>query len=72
MKTYVHDYSLPAQANLFVFLAMQQLRNDHKNEAYSLLAQARDSLDQYLAADNMVEDDDAADGWIKARDIDIV
>lgn len=72
MRTYRHDYTLPAQANYLIFRAIQQLKYGNEKRIYSLLIQARDSLNQYLAADNVIEDDDVADGWIKASDIDIV
>lgn len=72
MRTYRHDYTLPAEANYLIYRAIQQLKSGNEKRVYSLLIQARASLDRYLAADNMIEDDDVADGWIKASDIDIV
>lgn len=42
------------------------------NECYSAaverINEARQLLQEYLAQDNMVKDDDVADGWVKASD----
>lgn len=39
------------------------------DEAARLIADARQTLQQYLSQDNMVPDDDVYDGWYKASDI---
>lgn len=69
MKTYSHDYTIPAQVNHNIHLALIELRSDNFRMAEVLLMQSRNQLDQYLTQDNMVEDDDVADGWVKMSDI---
>lgn len=69
MKTYSHDYSLAAQANLLIHLAQHELSKGELDGAKLLLSQARESLTEYLSKDNMIEDDDVAGGWIKQSDI---
>lgn len=70
MKTYSHDYTIPTQVNHNIHLALSELRSDNFSMAEVLLMQSRNQLDQYLSQDNMVEDDDVADGWVKMSDID--
>lgn len=69
MKTYSHDYTIPAQVNHNLHLALFALAADNTGMAEVLLKQARNWMDQYLAQDNMFEDDDVADGWVKMSDI---
>lgn len=69
MKTYSHDYSIPAQVNINLHLALFALHNDGSGTAEKLILQAREMLWQYLSQDNMIEDDDVADGWVKMSDI---
>lgn len=69
MKTYSHDYTLAAQANLLIYLAQHELSKGDADGAKLLLIQAREALTEYLSKDNMIEDDDVADGWIKQSDI---
>lgn len=68
MDQYTHDYTKASEAQNRLFLALENLRNVHTYEAKRDLMKARELLDEYLAADNMVEDSDAEDGWIRARD----
>lgn len=70
MKTYSHDYTIPAQVNQNIYLALFELSSDNTSLAEVLLQQARNMLNQYLSQNNMVEDDDVADGWVKMSDID--
>lgn len=69
MQQYSHDYTLPAQVERVLFLALEDLRNDHVFEAKRSIMKAREILQQYLNQDNMVEDDDVADGWVRASDL---
>lgn len=69
MKTYSHDYSIPALVNINLNLALFALRNDRPGTAEKLLLEAREMLWQYLLQDNMIEGDDVADGWVKMSDI---
>ena len=68
MKHFSHDYTKASEAQNMLFLALENLRNGHTYEAKRDLLTARQLLDEYLAADNMVEDDDVEDGFIRARD----
>lgn len=72
MKTYIHDYTIPAQVNQNIYLALFELHSDNFDLVEVLLMQARNLLDQYLSQDNMVEDDDVADGYIKMTDIELI
>lgn len=72
MKTYSHDYTIPAQVNQNIHLALFELRSNNYSMAEVLLIQSRNQLDQYLSQDNMVEDDDVADGWVKMTDIELI
>lgn len=69
MKTYSHDYTIPFQVNLNIRLALFELHSDNSDFAEVLLMQARNLLVQYLSQDNMVEDDDVADGWVRMSEI---
>ena len=69
MKTYSHDYTIPAQVNQNIHLALFELHSDNFDQVEVLLMQARNLLDQYLSQDNMVEDDDVADGWVRMSEI---
>lgn len=72
MKTYSQDYTIPAQVNHNLHLALFELANDDPRLAEVLITQARNLLDQYLSQDNMIEDDDVADGWVKMSDIGLI
>lgn len=69
MKTYSHDYTIPAQVMMNLHLVLLELRDDNLDTVEKLLMQSRNLLDIYLANENMVEDDDVADGWVKMTDI---
>ena len=51
-----------------LYLALEYLLNGHTYEAKRELLTARQLLDEYLAADNMIRDDDVEDGFIRALD----
>lgn len=68
MKQYIHDYTLPSEAESKLYDALMEC-NDKNSKVAILIDQARIQLQKYLAQDNMVEDDDVADGWVKAEDI---
>lgn len=69
MKTYSHDYTLPAKAAGLLYRAFYASRRGRAGEAESLILNARHILDAYLAGDNMVPDCDCADGWVRQRDV---
>lgn len=68
MKIYTHDYTLPAQAEMQLYFAQQQLRQDNIQTALAAIGCARELLNSYLSQDNMVEDEDV-DGWVKLSDL---
>lgn len=68
MKHFSHDYTKASEAQNVLFLALENLRNGHTYEAKRDLMKARELLDEYLAVDNMIRDDDVEGGWIRARD----
>lgn len=66
MKKYSHDYTKPAAIDDLLYRAQRLMANDCYAAALERINEARELLQQYLAADNMVEDDDVCPGWIKA------
>lgn len=69
MKTYSHDYTKPTEVDILLYSATRLLANECYDAAAVRIYEARELLMQYLAEDNMVEDDDVADGWVKMSDI---
>ena len=69
MKQYSHDYTKPSEAESLLYRASRLIANECYDTAAERINEARRLLQEYLAQDNMVEDDDVADGWVKAHDI---
>lgn len=69
MKQYSHNYTKPSQAESLLFIATQLMANKCYDAAVERINEARQLLQEYLSVDNMVEDDDVADGWVKAHDV---
>lgn len=69
MKTYIHDYSKPSELDSLLYSASRFIANECYDAATERINEARELLQQYLAEDNMVEDDDVADGFVKMSDI---
>lgn len=69
MKQYSHDYTKPSEAESLLYMASRLMANECYDAAVECINEARRLLQEYLAQDNMVEDDDVADGWIKAHDV---
>lgn len=69
MKRYSHDYTKIADAESHLCAAQQMIAHDDPIEAGKHIEAARRLLQEYLSADNMVEDDDVADGWVKYHDV---
>ncbi len=69
MKTYSQDYSKIAAAEMHLYAAQRLNDCDDLVEAWKHVEDARRNLQEYLAKDNMIEDDDVADGWVKMSDI---
>lgn len=69
MKQYSHDYTLPQHADNLLQEALVKIRWDNYWDARLRIEEARKLLQQYLSQDNMVEDSDTEDGWVRAKDI---
>ena len=68
MKTYSHDYTKVSDAEHKLYLALRHLAGDRCRLAQDYIEQARGLLQEYLSADNMIEDDDCYPAWIKLSD----
>ena len=69
MKQYSHNYTKVSEAESLLYSATRLLANDCPDAAVERINEARQLLQEYLSADNMVEDDDVADGWVKAHEV---
>ena len=61
MKTYTFDYTLPAEAEKMAHKAFMMCQDE---EMKKLLEETVMKLRQFLAQDNMVEDEDC-EGWVR-------
>lgn len=68
MKQYTHDYTLPSLAESLLQTADEAIRLEDYDKALKLINDARQTLQQYLSRDNMVEDGDVENGWIHYND----
>lgn len=68
MQHYTHDYTLPSLAESLLQTAQAALRMEKYDEVSRLLADARQTLGQYLSQDNMVPDNEVY-GYYKASDV---
>lgn len=68
MKQYTHDYTLPSLAESLLQTADAAVRLEDYDKALKLISDARQTLQQYLSQDNMVEDDDVENGWVSYSD----
>ena len=69
MKQYSQDYTKVSEAESHLYAAQQLNAHDDPIEAWKHIEDARRLLQEYLAQDNMVEDNDVADGWVKAHEV---
>lgn len=69
MKHYSHDYTNVSEVESLLYRATRLMANECYDAATERINEARQLLQEYLAQDNMVEDDDVADGWVKASDV---
>lgn len=69
MKQYSHDYTKPNEAEKLLYRATRLMANECYEAAVERINEARQLLQEYLAQDNMVEDDDVAVGWVKAHEV---
>lgn len=65
MQQFSHDYTKVAETQNVLFLALEDLRNGHTYEAKRGIMKAREMLDEYLAKDNMIPDNDVENGWVR-------
>lgn len=68
MKQYSHNYTKPSKVESLLYSAMRLMGGDRHQEALEELNKARQILSEYLAQDNMVEDNDTV-GWIRSQEI---
>ena len=68
MKQYSHDYTKVTDAESHLYAAQQLNAHDDPIEAWKHIENARRLLQEYLAQDNMVPDDDTENGWVRASD----
>jgi len=68
MKQYSHDYSKASEAESHLFAAQQLNALDDPAGAWKHVEDARRLLQEYLSRDNMVEDGEAEDGWVRYGD----
>ena len=69
MRKYSHDYTKVCEAESMLYRATRLIANGCYDAAVERINEARLLLQEYLAQDNMVEDDDVADGWVKASEV---
>lgn len=70
MKRYTHDYTNPSVVDYLLYRATRLIATECYDEARVRINEARHLLQEYLASDNMVQDDQVADGWYRAQDVD--
>lgn len=69
MKRYTHDYSKPSEAESVLYSATRLMANESYDHALERINEARTILQQYLAQDNMIVDDEVEGGYVRAQDI---
>ena len=69
MKKYCHDYTKPKMAEKLLSEASEYMSNKEYDKALNKIVEARQFLQEYLVADNMVENENVENGWIKANDV---
>lgn len=70
MQKYSHDYTYPSVVDYLLYTATRLIATERINEARQRINEARQLLQEYLAGDNMVPDDEVAYGWYRAQDVD--
>lgn len=65
MQQFSHDYTKAAAANKALYYALKGLQKGLIYEAAHTILMARGILDEYLAQDNMLPDNDVYDGWAR-------
>ena len=70
MQKYRHDYTNPSVVDYLLYRATRLIATECYDEARVRINEARHILQEYLASDNMVPDDDIAFGWYRAEEVD--
>lgn len=70
MQKYTHDYTKAAQANTHMYAALYYARREDLTNCVAQILAARQLMDEYLASENMVPDEDIAFGWYRAEEVD--
>lgn len=65
MQQYSHDYTKPSEASESLYSATRLMANECYDAALERINEARELLQQYLAQDNMLPDNDVSDGWVR-------
>ena len=68
MKQYTHDYTLVQEAESSLYSATRLMANECYDAALERINETRYTLQQYLVQDNMVEDPDTEDGWVRVSE----
>lgn len=73
MKTYTIDYTKVSQAENCLYTVQTLLANDSQTRvstaALSKIEEARYLLQEFLNQDNLIEDDDLADGLVRQSEV---
>lgn len=70
MKRYKHDYTKAAAAREQMSFARLDVRIGDMDRLRIHVLNAWQLLDEYLASDNMVPDEDIAFGWYRTEEVD--
>lgn len=69
MQRYSHDYTKVSEVESLLYIAQNLMATERYISARERISEARQLLQEYLAGDNMVEDDEVAYGWYKAQEV---
>jgi len=65
MQQFSHDYTKVSEALESLYSATRLIANECYDAALERINEARTTLSEYLAQDNMIPDNDVADGWVR-------
>lgn len=65
MQQFSHDYTKVSEAMESLYSATRLIANECYDAALQRINEARTILSEYLAQDNMIPDNDVADGWVR-------
>ena len=67
MRIYTHDYTLPRELDILLTEASREMSVGCYYEAAEYISKAREALQEYMAKDNLVEDEEHL-GFMKLED----